>query len=75
MRYIRSRKPKGKIAWREAQDIKDRVDFLIDEVELGFNKNSIYTRRSINANTRAYARIWGLSRLWQETLNLKPSYS
>lgn len=70
----RTRKPKGKIAWLEAEDIKDRVDLLIDKVGLSFNKTKILTRRSINANTRAYARIWGLGRVWQEALNLEPSY-
>jgi predicted metallopeptidase len=73
MRRTKSR-PKGKIAWHEADDIKDRVHFLMDRINLSFDKTNIYFRRSINANTRAYARIWGLGRVWQETLNLKPSY-
>ena len=77
LKYTRRRKstrPKGKIDWREADDIKTRVEFLIDRVGLNFDKTKIITRRSVNANTRAYARIWGLGRVWQEALNLQPTY-
>lgn len=65
---------KGKIQWLEAEDIGKRVSYLLNRLKLDFNEQRIFTRRSINANTRAYARIWGLSRIWQETLNLKPTY-
>ncbi len=71
---MRFTKPKGKIEWHEAEDIKVRVNYLMDKIGLEFQKTQIFTRRSINANTRAYARIWGLGRVWQEALNLKPSY-
>ena len=35
-------------------------------------KNIFY--RSINSKARAYARTWGLPRLWQRTLNVEPAY-
>lgn len=73
-RLTRAKKPKGKIQWGEADDIQIRVNYLMDKIGLEFNKTQIFTRRSINANTRAYARIWGLSRVWQEALNIQPSY-
>jgi predicted metallopeptidase len=34
----------------------------------------IYAYRSTNSKTRAYARIWGLSYLWQKTLKVPPTY-
>ena len=34
----------------------------------------IFTYRSVNAKTRAYARIWGLSRIWQKALKVEPAY-
>jgi predicted metallopeptidase len=30
--------------------------------------------RSENSQTRAYARIWGLSKVWQQALKQKPAY-
>ena len=76
LKFTRSRKKKtlGKIAWLEAFDIQKRVYFLMDKINLPHDKQSILIRRSVNANTRAYARIWGLGRIWQESLNLKPTY-
>lgn len=34
----------------------------------------VFTYRSINAKTRACARIWGLSRIWQKALKVEPAY-
>lgn len=65
---------KGKIDWQNAPDIKRRVVRLIKSVELPYPSSRIFTYRSINANTRAYARIWGLSYLWQKVLGVKPAY-
>ena len=63
------------IIWKKAPDIKKRVVVISKSLDLKYPKGSeIFCVRSINANTRACARIWGLSRIWQETLNLKPSY-
>lgn len=66
---------KGKILWRNAPDVKKRVLHLIKELEIDWLKSSgIYCFRSQNAQTRAYARIWGLSRIWQQALKTKPAY-
>lgn len=48
---------------------------MIKQLDLVWIKLSgLFIYRSTGAKTRAYARIWGLSRIWQETLNLKPGY-
>lgn len=66
---------KKKIDWKNAPDVKKRVLHLIKELEIDWLKtSSIYCFRSENANTRAYARIWGLSRIWQQALKTKPAY-
>ena len=63
------------IFWQKAPDIKKRINIIYKSLELKCPRGSaIHCVRSKHANTRAHARIWGLSRIWQETLDLKPSY-
>ncbi len=64
-----------KIEWKNAPDIKKKVRVLLDSLQIEYVKSSrVFTYRSINANTRAYARIWGLSGLWQRVLDEEPAY-
>jgi predicted metallopeptidase len=63
------------VDWKTASDIKKRVLHLIKVLELDWiDKTSIYCFRSNNSKSRAYARIWGLSKIWQLALKLKPGY-
>ena len=74
-KYIKFHKKSNKIEWSPAPDVKKRVLILLKSLSLGWSKKPrIFCFRSSNANTRAYARIWGLSRIWQQALNLPPSY-
>lgn len=69
------RKRNAPIDWVPAPDIKKRIKFLIKTLESDTYKvSSIYCYRSKNAKTRAYARIWGLSRIWQLALKIEPAY-
>lgn len=64
-----------KIQWQLAPDIKKRVVSLLETCDLEWVKPSkIYCFRSIQAKTRAYARIWGLNRIWQMALGTNPAY-
>lgn len=66
---------KGKIDWQEASDVKKDLIHLIKASEISWVKPSrIFTYRSTDAKTRAYARIWGLSRIWQQALKIDPAY-
>lgn len=66
---------RSKIDWKQATDIKLRIKFLVEKIDLDWVDTSrVYCVRSENANTRAIARIWGLSRIWQQTLDIKPAY-
>jgi predicted metallopeptidase len=38
------------------------------------NPKQITFYRSYGSSARAYARIWGLPRIWQQALNIKPHY-
>ena len=58
-----------------APEIKQQIDYLIDKLDLKFmKKENIHCIRSLDAKTRAYARIWGMSRLFKEVAGLEPHY-
>ena len=64
-----------KISWSLAPDIKKRILHLVKFAEIDWVIPSrIFTYRSINSKTRAYARTWGLPALWQRSLDVKPAY-
>jgi len=64
-----------KVSWFLAPDICKRVVHLIKHLGLSWVKTpQIYCFRSNNSSSRAYARIWGLTRIWQLALEQKPSY-
>ncbi len=65
----------SKFEWKKAPDVKVRIIKLVRDLEMDYVKpRSIYAYRSANSKTRAYARIWGLSKLWQEVLEVRPTY-
>lgn len=65
----------SKINWDNAPDIKKRVKQLVSSLEIeNFDTSRIYCFRSVNAKTRAYARIWGFAKIWQIALDQKPAY-
>lgn len=58
-----------------APDIKKRVGFLVQRLEFSHIKvKNIHCIRSLDAKTRAYARIWGMSRLFTEVVGIEPHY-
>ncbi len=64
-----------KVIWESAEDIETRILKLIKSLDLNYIDSSrIYTYRSYNSSTRAYARIWGLSRIFQLALKTDPAY-
>ena len=69
------RNQKRKVDWRDASDIKSRVDELVEKLDLEWIKaEDIYCVRSENSSARAYARIWGMTRLWQQVLGIRAAY-
>jgi predicted metallopeptidase len=58
-----------------AKDIKEKVDQLINQLKMEhIDEKRIYCIRSFDAKTRAIARIWGMSRLFNEVCGIKPCY-
>lgn len=63
------------IIWKEDRKLKTHLNKTIKGAGVSWVKTSrVFTYRSTNAKTRAYARIWGLSRIWQQALKIKPAY-
>ena len=58
-----------------APEIKRTVDVLINKLEFThIRPENVHCIRSFDAKTRAYARIWGMSRLFKEVAGLDPHY-
>jgi len=61
--------------YERAPEIKKTINLLVEQ--LGFthiDTNRIHCIRSLDAKTRAYARIWGMSRLFFEVAGMPPNY-
>jgi predicted metallopeptidase len=77
LKYINYRKKKknSPVIWEKAPDIEKKTRLIFKAI--GFDKNNsknIYYFRSKNSRANARARIWGLTRIWQLSLNIPPSY-
>jgi predicted metallopeptidase len=61
--------------WQKDSSLQKRVDELI--LRLDFKhiaSERIVVFKSCGSKARAYARIWGFPRIWQQALQLKPYY-
>lgn len=58
-----------------APEIKEQIDYLIKHLEFDYIKaENIHCIRSFDAQTRAYARIWGMAKLFKEVAGIEPHY-
>lgn len=78
-KYIKSNKKKSsnsnKIMWFSDFNVQKNVIEFLEKLNFpNFDNSRIFCLRSENANTRAIARIYGLSRIWQQVLKQKPAY-
>jgi len=61
--------------YKLAPEIKKQIKTLVKQLNFTHIKvNQIHCIRSYDAKTRAYARIWGMSRLFKEVAGLQPHY-
>ena len=59
----------------KAPDVKKRIDALIEALEFTHIKaDYIHCIRSFDAQTRAYARIWGMAKIFKEVVGIEPHY-
>lgn len=80
MRKLRNRQKSSKsrkVSWDSALDIKRRTARLIKNLdELSYIEiDNLHFFRSQNSKARAYARIWGLPKIWQISLNTRAHYA
>lgn len=64
------------IKYEEAEDVKKLVDEIADSLDFfHVTPQFVYCVRSVGSKSaRTIARIHGLGKVWQEVLNLAPSY-
>lgn len=61
--------------WETAPDITKEIKVLAKTLQLDYlNPERIFCFRSHGSSSRARARIWSLSRIWQQALNITPAY-
>ena len=58
-----------------APEIKQQINQLVEKLEMTYIKlEFIHCIRSFDTKTRAYARIWGMAKLFKEVAGLEPHY-
>jgi len=61
--------------YKLAPEIKKQIKILVKQLNFTHIKiNNIHCIRSFDAKTRAYARIWGMAKLFSEVAGLEPHY-
>src|SRR3989344_2521925 len=63
------------LKFEDAHDVKALVDELVTQLELKhIRPERVFCVRSIQSKARAYARIWGLSKIFQVAAGYEPTY-
>lgn len=71
----RSKRKRQKFSFETSPGIFLRVKHLISECALSYiAQDRVFCVESEGSTSRAYARIWGLPRIWQDTLKIGPAY-
>ncbi len=61
--------------YSKAPEIKSQIVQLIKRLDMKYiNSKNIHCIRSFDAKTRAYARIWGMAKLFHEVAGIEPHY-
>ncbi len=61
--------------YKKAPDVKKSINRLIDKLEFKYiKKTNVHCIRSFDVKTRAYARIWGIAKIFKEVVGLEPHY-
>ncbi len=75
-RMINIKKTKRpKFEFEKAEDVEKLAHDIVQKIPMAHVKlDSLYFVRSQGSKARAYARIWGLSRIFQVAAGYKPTY-
>ena len=72
---FKRKKRNTKVLWEEAPDIALRLNALAEKLQIDWiNIEDVFTLRSTGSKSRAIARIWGLSKVWQMVLKESSKY-
>jgi len=72
---VRSVAKRVKFEFESAEDVKERIHEIVNKLDLGHvDVINVYCVRSTGSGARAYARIWGLSKIFQFAAGFKPTY-
>lgn len=72
---LRRGRKRQKFSFAASPNITFQIKRLISECALGYIlPNRIFCVESEGSTSRAYARIWGLPRIWQDALKIEPAY-
>lgn len=67
---------KGPVSWEKAPDVQKNIEYIVKTIGFVWGKEyKIIAFRSENSKTNAYARIWGLPKIWQMALETTPAYA
>lgn len=74
-RFKKARKSTKSVDWVLAPDIAKRSLKLITDLKMDWILfERLFFYRSTDSKARAYARTWGLPKLWQNALKVEPGY-
>lgn len=69
------KKPRKKFEFEIAPDVEKSTKELVKKLSLGhIDSGRLFFIRSTGSSARAYARIWGLSRVFQVAAGFAPTY-
>lgn len=72
---VRKSKKREQLLWLNSVELEKRISSLIISCNFTYiNPERVYCYVSTGAKTRAYARIWGLGRIFQQALKIEPAY-
>lgn len=73
--FGRKKKRSTKVDWIKAPEILERVHTIAQKLDLYWiQTDKLYAIRSTGSSAKAYARIWGMSRVWQIAAGLPAVY-
>lgn len=63
------------MVWQKDFQLQQRLNQIVKKLNfLHVDSKRIVCFRSFGSSSRAQARIWGMPKIWQQALNLKPHY-
>jgi predicted metallopeptidase len=62
--------------WEQADDVKNELDDIVLRLKdfEHIDPERVFCFRTYGAKTRAYARIWGFPKIFQQVLSVQPAY-